>query len=266
MQTEKLNLCLFPMEIFWEDKERNLKTVEDIFQKIHPATDLVILPETFSTGFPQGKDKEAVREFAERNTGATIDFLKKLASDHSVAIAGSFIADSGGLLFNRAFFIEPNGDEYFADKRHLFSPGGENQIFSNGDERLKVRFRGWNIAMIICYDLRFPAWCRNVDNEYDLLIAVANWPVPRIKVWDTLLVARAMENISYVCGVNCKGIDNNDREYNGSSMVIDPKGKDITVSISEDGLFYASLSQESLTKFREKFPAWKDADKFTIHR
>lgn len=264
MQNEKLNLCLVPMEIFWGDKEKNLNTLKEIFPMIHPATDLVILPETFSTGFPTKQNKEQIRAYAEKNTGPTIDYLKGLSERYSVAIAGSFIADSGGLLFNRAFFIEPSGDEYFADKRHLFSPGGENDIFSNGSERLNARFRGWNISMIICYDLRFPVWCRNRENEYDLLIAVANWPVNRINVWDSLLMARAMENSSYVCGVNCKGIDSSGYEYNGSSMVFDPKGKNLTVSISEDGLLYATLSKSKLENYRHKFPAWMDADKFEI--
>lgn len=264
MNNDRLNICLAPIEIFWEEKDRNLQTVREVFEKMHPETDLLILPETFSTGFPAGKDKEKVRSFAERNTESTIDLLKQLSSQYSVGVAGSFIADSGGLLFNRAFFLEPSGDEYFADKRHLFAPGGENEVFSPGDKRLSARFRGWNISMIVCYDLRFPVWCRNRNNEYDLLIAVANWPVQRIKVWNTLLVARAMENLAYVAGVNCKGIDLNKSEYDGSSMVIDPKGKNIAVSVSEDGLLYATLSKSGLEDFRRKFPAWKDSDDFTL--
>ena len=264
MQADNLNLCLFPMEIFWEDKEKNLQTLENIFPSIHPETDLVVLPETFSTGFPSDKEKDYVRDFAERNTGKTVDLLKELAKKYNVAIAGSFIADTGGSLYNRGFFIEPSGDEYFADKRHLFAPGGENKVFSQGSQRMKVRFRGWNISMIICYDLRFPVWCRNVGNEYDLLIAIANWPEVRVKVWDTLLVARAMENLSYVCGVNCCGVDKGGHNYNGSSMVIDPTGKNITVNIGDERLLYASLSKTKLDNFRAKFAAWKDADRFEI--
>ena len=264
MQSEKLNLCLIPLEINWEEKETNLSSVENLISLVHPDTDLIVLPETFSTGFPTGKEKDYIREFAERNTGRTIDFLKDLAKKHNMAIAGSFIADNAGSLYNRAFFIEPSEDEYYADKRHLFSPGGENKIFSFGRDRMKLRFRGWNISMIVCYDLRFPVWCRNVANEYDLLIAVANWPVKRIKVWDTLLVARALENMAYVCGVNCSGTDKNGSEYNGSSMVIDPIGKNITVRLEDSPLLYASLSKSKLENLREKFPAWRDADKFEI--
>lgn len=252
------------MEIKWEDKKSNIDQLIEKIDSIHPDTDILVLPETFSTGFPIGKDKDYIRNLAERNTGETIEILKKLAKDHNIAITGSFIADSGGLLFNRAFFIEPSGDEYFADKRHLFSMGGEDRIFSRGRERLNVRFRGWNIALIVCYDLRFPAWCRNKDNSYDLLIAIANWPVARIDVWNKMLPVRAMENLAYVCGVDCKGIDLKGYQYDGSSMVVDFKGKDISVKVDNNDFLYASLSKSALDKFREKFPAWKDADEFIV--
>lgn len=259
-----LKVCLAPIEIAWGQKETNLETLDKIFRTLHPETDLLVLPETFSTGFPSDLDKESFRELAERNTGETIDIIKKYASAHSIAIAGSFLADSGGLLFNRAFFIEPSGDEYFADKRHLFSLGGENLILHPGDERMSLRYRGWNISMIVCYDLRFPIWCRNRNNEYDLLLAVANWPASRVQTWDLLLQARAIENQAYVCGVNCKGVDNKGAEYNGSSHLYDFRGKDIMVNISDDGLFYASLSMEKLLNYRERFPFWKDADDFSL--
>lgn len=246
------------MPIKWGDKETNLTLLESSLERVHPDTDLVVLPETFSTGFPSVTDKEIVREYAERNSGETIERLKALARRYNFAIAGSFIADTGGLLFNRAFFIEPGGDEYFADKRHLFSMAGENKIFSAGTDRLKVRFRGWNIAMVVCYDIRFPIWCRCHGNEYDLLLAVANWPEPRISAWETLLPARAVENQSYVAAVNCIGSDSNNYRYNGSSGVYDFKGKEI--GIRSGDFIYASLSAGRLFSFREKFPAWKDAD------
>lgn len=260
--TKDLNVCLFPMTLVWGDKETNLNTLNEGLKHIHPDTDLVIIPETFSTGFPM-EDKETIRPLAERNTGVTIDYLKALAKKYNVALAGSFIADSGGSLYNRAFFIEPNGEETFADKRHLFSMAKEQDRFSRGHERLHVRFRGWEIAMIVCYDIRFPVWCRNVNNEYDLLIAVANWPKVRVDAWNKLIPARAIENEAYVCAVNCKGKDVNGFEYDGSSMAIDFKGKDISVN-KEDGMIYATLSSEKLERFREKFPAHKDADSFNI--
>lgn len=251
------------MKIRWGDKSANLQNLEESVDAIYPGTDLLVLPEMFSTGF-MTSDKESIRKLAERNTGETIERLQRIASEKGIGIAGSFIADTGGSLFNRAFFIESSGECFFADKRHLFSMAEEHKVFSGGDSRLKVRFRGWNISMVVCYDIRFPVWCRNVDNEYDLLIAVANWPTPRVDAWNQLLKARAIENLSYVCGVNCKGTDLNGYEYDGSSPVFDFKGKEISVAKEGSPFVYASLSYESLEKFRKKFPAWNDADSFTL--
>ena len=259
-----LKICLVPFEIYWGDKKRNIESLDKIINLIHPETDLVVLPELFSTGFPSNLQKEEFRKLAERNTGETIDIIKNYSSKHNFAIAGSFLADSGGLLFNRSFFIEPSGDEYFADKRHLFSLGGENKYVKNGDTRLSVRFRGWNIAMIVCYDIRFPAWTRNKNNEYDLMLAVANWPASRIDAWNTLLKARALENQAYVAGVNCRGIDHTGAEYDGSSHLFNYRGKDLVVKITDDGLLYGSLSMQKLMEFRERFPFWKDADNFHL--
>lgn len=258
-----LNVCMFPQEIFWGDKAKNLDTVERAIKQIHPRTDLIVLPEMFSTGFITG-NKDDVRELAEWNSGETVDFLIKLSQRHSKAIAGSFIADTGGNLYNRAFFIEPDGEVNFGDKRHLFTMGGEDKIFSQGYERMNVRFRGWNIAMIVCYDLRFPVWCRNVDNSYDVLLAVANWPKPRVNAWLHLLKARAIENQAYVIGVNCKGVDPKGNEYDGSSATFDFLGNDITMRHHLSPYYYSSLSAEKLKHFRHKFPAWNDADKFTL--
>jgi len=262
--TKDLKVCLFPQNIIWNSKEENLSNLRKILDLVHHEADLLILPETFSTGFPTFKDKEEVRQLAERNSGETISEIRRLAYKYKIAICGSFVADTGGSLYNRLFFIEPSGEETFADKRHLFTMAGEDKIFSRGYDRMKVRYRGWNIAMIACYDIRFPVWCRNVDNEYDLLIAVANWPEVRVGTWNALLPARAIENEAYVCGVNCKGEDSNGFKYNGSSAAIDFKGKNITVE-GNNGLLYATLSRERLDGFRQKFPAWKDNDSFAIN-
>lgn len=260
MTTKDLKIALFSQNIHWGDKAANIDSLIAVMQRLHPETDLLILPETFSTGFLTGRDKEQVRPFAERNTGMTIDTVKALSRKYGVAIAGSFIADSGGLLFNRAFFIEPSGEEYFADKRHLFTMAGEDKVFSKGDNRMLVRFRGWNIAMIVCYDIRFPIWCRNRNNEYDLMIAVANWPKVRASAWELLLRARAVENLSYVAGVNCTGTDDHGIDYGGETEAIDFKGKPMGVADPESGIVYALLSHERLSAFRNKFPAWRDAD------
>ena len=258
-----LKICLFPMEIAWGDKERNIETLRRVIARVHPETDLLILPETFSTGFPVGKDKEEVRPLAERNSGQTVDILKELASEHHLAIAGSFIADSGGSLYNRAFFIEPSGEETFEDKHHLFTMAGENKVFSRGYDRLAVRYRGWNLAMIVCYDIRFPVWCRNVDNQYDALIAVANWPEVRVGAWRALVPARAIENEAYVIGVNRTG-DDPTNHYAGDSAVIDFKGTPLCEADASEGLFTAVLDREALDRFRTKFPVWRDADDFLL--
>lgn len=141
---------------------------------------------------------------------------------------------------------------------------GEDKVFSPGTTRLSVRFRGWNIAMIVCYDIRFPVWCRNRNNEYDVLIAVANWPVSRVSAWNSLLTARAIENEAYVLGVDCRGTDNHGFEYDGSSAIIDFKGKHLGVTDPDTGLIYASLDPDRLASFRNKFPAWRDADTFSL--
>lgn len=265
MISKDLKVALLPFNIEWNSKEKNLESLEMVMKSVHPQTDLLILPETFSTGFPIGMKKEEVRNLAERNTGNTIDFIKQLSSKYKIAICGSYIADTGGSLFNRLFFIEPSGEEYFEDKRHLFSMAGEDLIFSPGRKRLKIRYRGWNISMIACYDIRFPVWCRNRRNEYDLLIAVANWPQVRVQAWEKLLYARAIENEAYVCGVNCSGTDPKGYLYDGFSAAIDFKGKDVSVSIEGTPIKYATLSRERLDAFREKFPAWQDADDFLLH-
>lgn len=176
-------------------------------------------------------------------------------------------ASEGGKpsYYNRAFFLTPEGNAYYYDKRHLFRMGHETEHFTPGNRRPIIRYRGWNILLLVCYDLRFPVWSRNTSNEYDLLIYVANWPIPRRKVWDILLQARALENISYVCGVNRIGKDGRDIPHSGGSVVYSPKGEVLaTVPDNEEAIATASLNLSSLQEFRLKFPAWKDADEFVI--
>ncbi len=262
---KNLNLCLLPLRIEWGDVKRNLSELESCLCRVHPDTDLVVLPETFSTGFPVGTTREEVSKLA-RNSGAeTMSILKNLSARHGVALAGSVIAEEEDKLFNRGFFVEPSGEVSFSDKRHLFSMAGEDKIFSSGEKRLKVRFRGWNITLFICYDLRFPVWSRNIGNEYDLAIYVANWPEVRIDAWNKLLPARAIENLAYSAGVDCLGKDPKGFLYDGSSHIFDFKGNEISVNMeNQDGtrFVYASLSKEKLDRFREKFPAFNDSDSF----
>lgn len=252
------------MELIWNDINVNIDNLEKAIAGLHPHTDIVILPETFSTGYPSNTTKDQIKELIQRNGDNVLERIKTLARNNNVAIAGSLMIESDGQLFNRAFFIEPTGDEYYADKKHLFSMAGEDKIFKAGNKRMKVRFRGWNISLIVCYDIRFPVWCRNRENEYDFLIVVANWPKVRIDAWNKLLPARAIENTAYIAGVNCKGIDDHAYEYDGSSHIYDFKGKEIGIKMGP--FIYASLAHDKLDKFRDKFPVWKDADKFWLEK
>lgn len=262
MISKDLNICIYPARISWDNIKENLDNLESVLDNIHPKTDLLVLPETVSTGFPVNKSQQEIKTLIKDYQKYTIDLLSYLSSQKNVAIATSLITEDKGELYNRAYFFEPNGDITIADKRHLFSIAGEDKIFKAGKKRLSIRYRGWNIAMVVCYDVRFPVWCRNVDNQYDLLIAVANWPEVRIGAWDTLIAARAIENLSYVAAANCIGEDNNGFRYNGSSHIKDFKGNDIAVKQTDTPLLYATLSKSSLENFRKKFPAFNDADKF----
>ena len=232
-------------------------------EKLHAlrgTTEIVVLPEMFSTGFTMKS-----REFAEPVSGITVRILKELAADFQLALCGSFICSERSNYYNRAFFITPEGEEFYYDKRHLFRMGNEAEYFSAGNNKLIISYRGWNICLLVCYDLRFPVWSRNVNNEYDLLIYMASWPQARRLAWDTLLCARALENMCYVCGVNRIGVDGNKLIYNGGSVVFSAKGEVLaSVPDGEEGIETVSLSLISLQQLRDKFPVWKDADAFRL--
>lgn len=258
---ENLRVSMVQSHIIWEDRNENLGYYGELLRRISGKTDLAVLPETFSTGFTMN-----VEPFADEADGITVNTIKKWAADYKMAVAGSFIAKDNGKYYNRAFFITSEGDSLFYDKRHLFQMGHEDQYFTAGDKRLVVSYRGWNICLLVCYDLRFPVWSRNVNNEYDLLIYCANWPEARKKVWKILLQARAIENMSYVCGVNRVGIDGKGFTYRGDSLIISPKGKKLAdAGKREEVTRTVSLSMDEVSELRSKFPAWKDADDFTIN-
>jgi predicted amidohydrolase len=248
--------------IVWENKTINLRHFHNIIKQQAGKTDLAILPETFSTGFSM--DVEAMAEYEH---GETLYLLREWARNYGMAIAGSYIARAGiRSYFNRAFFITPDGEEYFYDKRHLFVMAGEKDHFSAGKKQMILNYLGWNICILICYDLRFPVWSRNVDNSYDLLIYVANWPEPRHSVWNILLPARAIENQAYVCGVNCICKDITGTRYLGGSALYSPKGEKIADCGSRSNFARTcTVDKEVLDTFRTRFPAWMDADKFSIH-
>jgi omega-amidase len=244
--------------IFWADKAVNLQKVEEQLASLAGQTDLVLLPEMFTTGFCTDD-----LHLAETMQGDTVKTLCAWATQYQLAIAGSFIATEDRRVFNRGFFVFPTGEIQTADKRHLFSMGGEQNHFSAGDKRLIVNYCDFNISLLVCYDIRFPVWARNVDNEYDLLIYVANFPERRIADWDILLQARAIENQAYVCGVNRVGVDGLGIAYNGHSTLLDYKATHLlTFPENESSIQTFELQQEPLQRYRQKFAAWKDADRF----
>lgn len=265
MLERNFNIALIEDDIVWADKAANLEQLERNLDKLPQGIDLVVLPELFTTGFITDNDTDA-SQLAERNSGETVRLLHKLSSERQVAFCGSFMASTAGQLYNRAFFIEPNGDDTFYDKKHLFTYGNEDKVYHHGHTLSPIiRYRGMNIKLVVCYDLRFPVFCRNVNNNYDILIVVANWPVSRQSVWRTLLTARAIENECYVCGVNRSGTDGYGTEYGqGSSFIIDYKGKVIVKRDGDFPIIAESLSPAALRQFREKFPAWRDADLFEL--
>ncbi|AVM53396.1 putative amidohydrolase [Bacteroides zoogleoformans] len=261
-----MRISIIQTDIVWENKQENLCRIREKLETLRGVTEIVVLPETFSTGFSMDTAR-----LAEPMTGETITTLHQWAKEFGFAIAGSFIAAEEASpgrpasYHNRAFFVTPDADDYFYDKRHLFRMGGEAAHFDAGDKRPVISYRGWNILLLVCYDLRFPVWSRNAGNEYDLLIYVANWPASRRKAWDVLLQARAIENMSYVCGVNRIGADNHGLPHNGGSALFSPKGELLaSIPDNEEGIATVALDLSDLKEFRTKFPAWKDADSFKI--
>lgn len=255
----RISFLQFPIE--WEQKEKNLVSCESRLKEAKGKTDLVILPEMFTTGFSMN-----AAALAEEMTGKTVSTVKRWANTYNLAITGSFIAHEEEHFYNRAFFITPDGQVYHYDKRHLFSMAGETKIYTAGSKRPIISYRGWNICLQICYDLRFPVWSRNQDHAYDLLIYMANWPEVRSSVWQPLLQARAIENQTYVCGVNRTGVDGKGFNYIGGSVLFSPKGERMGCAYNRKlCLLTRTLSAEKLTSFRRKFPVANDQDSFQIN-
>lgn len=254
-----LRISLIQSTIQWEDKQANLSHFGNLIKSLAGKSDIAVLPETFTTGFSMNK------ALAETKDGTTINTIRDWAKNDNLAICGSFICREADHIYNRGFFITPEGDEY-ADKRHLFRLGDEHRSFSREEGNYPIfHYNGWNIRLIICYDLRFPVWIRNRNNEYDLLICSANWPASRANVWTTLLSARAIENLAYVCGVNRIGKDNQNLSHQGDSLLFDFKGEMIAEApLNEEAVITHTINKEALLSFRKKFPVWKDSDKFTL--
>lgn len=259
-----MKICAIPFDITYADVENNLISVAHQLNQVEPDTDIVILPELFTTAFIP--DAKTVAEKAEPIDGHTVDALKRWAQYFGFAIAGSYLATDGqGRYFNRAFFVEPMGDITFSDKRHLFPLSSENTVYTPGQTLPPtIRFRGWNIKIIVCYDLRFPVWTRNhPENLYDLLIVPSNWPISRVKPYKTLLSARAIENQIYTVGCNRTGVDKYGDYTTGMSSIFDNLGDDIKET-RRNGHIYALLDLTSLKEGRERFPAYRSSDHFSI--
>ena len=243
--------------LVWENPKLNQQRLQEKIIESADA-DLIVLPEMFTTGFTMNP-----KNIAETMQGETVLWMKHLAKSKSTALTGSLVIEENGKYYNRLLFVFPSGDIKHYDKRHLFTLAGEDKIFTPGNEKLIVDYKGWKICLLVCYDLRFPVFSRNTE-DYDVLIYVANWPESRIFAWDSLLKARAIENMSYVIGVNRVGEDANENRYNGHSQVIDCLGNYIIAPSEEENVFSAELDKKALLETRQKFGFLNDRDSFTV--
>jgi omega-amidase len=266
-----LSVTIIQTDLFWENSTANLANLEEKMAQISLPTDLVILPEMFTTGFTMN-----AKSVAEPMNYTTFKWLKQQAIRTQAVVTGSFIVKEGQYYFNRLIWMRPDGSFETYDKRHLFRMGEEDKTFTAGTKRLIVKLKDWRICPLICYDLRFPVWSRNnilknseprtqnSELSYDLLIYVANWPRVRSQVWDTLLQARAIENQSYCIGVNRVGKDGMGLDYSGNSAIIDFKGHQLFYQKDSEGIHNQILNKKELEDFRNKFPTYLDADGFEI--
>ena len=255
-----LHISLIQTNLFWEDKFRNLDMLEKKIAATEAATQIVALPEMFTTGFSM----QPVL-FAETMDGPTVGWMMEQAALHKIILTGSIIIEEDNKFYNRLLWVLPNGQVAYYNKRHLFAFAGEDKAYTPGNKRLIAQVNGWKICLQICYDLRFPVWSRKqTPDEYDILLYVANWPERRNHAWKTLLCARAIENQSYVVGVNRVGKDGHQINHSGDSMIIDPMGQVLYYKSSDEDIVYMELEKEVVIEARERFPFGKDADGFTI--
>ncbi|MFT5706904.1 MAG: omega-amidase [Oceanospirillaceae bacterium] len=244
--------------LYWEDEQANLQMFEQQLVSLQGQTDLVILPEMFNSGFSMSP-----QNIAQFMQGSTVLWMREQASRLNAAICGSIAVEEQGVYFNRFIFMRPSGEFEFYDKRHCFRMSGEHLVYSAGKTRLVIEYLGWRILPQVCYDLRFPVFSRN-NNDYDLALYVANWPKIRRKPWQVLSQARSIENSCYLAAVNRVGHDGNGIEYSGDSLIVDFKGDVLSDQQEKISVQTQSLDLPALQLFREKFPAWKDADDFAL--
>jgi omega-amidase len=255
-----LHITLLQADLAWQAADHNRALLAEQLRQLRSATDLVILPEMFTSAFAVGSGA-----IAEEHPGATLLWLQQQAKQLDAALTGSVAVTVEGQRYNRLYFVKPSGEYVYYDKRHLFRMLDEHKRYAAGHQKLLVEWRGWRILPLICYDLRFPVWSRYTQAEpYDLLLYVANWPAARTNHWRRLLQARAIENLCYVAGVNRVGRDGNQLDYDGHSAVIDPHGDELLQAAAQAGAYQCSIELAQLQHWRERFPAWLDADTFTI--
>lgn len=256
---QDLKIAGIQSELHWEDIDANLEMFSTKIDSIEEDIDLIILPETFSTGFSMNQD------IAEEMDGKSVSWIKKYAIKKQCSIAGSLLIKDENKFFNRMIIADKNGEIITYNKRHLFTFGDEDKYFSAGDKKIVFELKGWKICPLICYDLRFPVWSRNTE-EIDLYFYVANWPAVRSSAWDKLLQARAIENVSYVAGINRIGYDDTNKFYGGNSSFIDYRGEPIySFPLEKNHIKFTTLKKEKLIAFRAKFPALNDRDSFKIN-
>jgi omega-amidase len=253
---QNLNISLIQTDLAWENPQANFRNFEKKINTLTAGPDLIILPEMFNSGFSM--------HFSEKNPSESLEWMSKMAFQTQAAIYGSIAISENEMNFNRGCFVQPDGEQTFYDKKHLFKYGKEHETYTAGSDAVIVDYKNWKIKPLICYDLRFPVWSRNVTPYYDLLIYVASWPIARIEAWKTLLKARAIENQCYVVGVNRIGQDGNGLFYNGQSLIVDYAGEVMTDTHDNNDIFSNNLSLENLQKFRAKFPFLGDADPFEL--
>jgi len=271
-----LTITTIQTGLCWEDKAANLRHFEERIFSLNGPAEVVVLPEMFSTGFSMRPEA-----LAEKMDGPTVSWMRDVATGKKIILTGSIIIEEGGHYFNRLIWMLPNGQYGYYDKRHRFAYAGEDAHYTAGSKRLVASVKGWRVLLLVCYDLRFPVWSRqrpvrdpnlsgesygeqSSELEYDLIIYVANWPERRSHAWKTLLQARAIENQSYVVGVNRIGADGNEIYHSGDSMIVDPLGEVLHDAAARDEVFTLTLQKSDLARIRERFPFWKDGDHFSI--
>lgn len=261
---KNLKLMIVQSDLVWENPHQNRKNFERIIKK-YEHSDLIVLPETFTTGFPVDPVP-----YAESETGESLQWMRQMASETNAVVTGSLLLKTENRYFNSLIWMRPDGTFERYDKRHVFSMGGEHKTIQPGQKQVTIELKGWKIRPMVCYDLRFPVWSKNTYHkgifEYDLALYVANWPAVRAYPWNQLLIARAIENQAYVVGVNRVGKDGLGNAYDGESQVVDAKGRPLVkAQKGKEEVLFADLSGEELQRFRKKFDVGRDWDSFTLH-